>query len=144
MLQPTPYGEKILNMYDRALPYFNTLTIPFADFQGASAVTNPITMDECSDDLLIQEIGVNFSNRLVDFKVQDNLQYVWTQQDNFCPISVIAGFATQVMPILPLPIEYFIQANNQLTWQFRNAPTGMETSNRSLVCRGLRLKDRIK
>lgn len=137
------YGEKILDRYNKHLPYWNTITIPFASFQAASAITNTIVMDECTDDLLILDVGVNFSNRLVNFLVKDNTQYAWSQEDRFTPISTIAGFATQVMPVLPLPIEFFLPKNNKLQWQFQNSASSPTTTDQLLTIRGLRLKDPI-
>lgn len=138
------YGQRVLDQYNKHLPYWNTITIPFATFSTAFAITNTIVMDECTDDLLLLDVGVNFTNRFVDFLIKDNTQYAWCQNDQFTPIGTIAGFVSQVMPVLPLPMEFFLPANNKLLWQFRNSPTSPTTTDQQLTVRGLRLKDRIK
>ena len=138
------YGEEVLRRYRVRLPYWNTITIPFASFTGASAITNTIVMDECTDDLLILDVAVNFSNSGVDFLIKDNTQYAWNQNDAFAPIGTIAGFTNQVMPVLPLPIEFFLPMNNKLLWQFRNAPLSPTATDQKLTVRGVRLKNPIE
>lgn len=138
------YGEEVLKKYRKRLPYWNTITIPFATYSAASAITNTIVMDECTDDLLILDVGVNFINRFVDFLIKDNTQYAWCQNDQFTPIGTIAGFVSQVMPVLPLPIEFFLPKNNKLQWQFRNSASSPTTTDQQLTVRGIRLKDPIE
>lgn len=143
MYQLTEYGKHIVAQYTRQMPYLLTVTIPFATYQSASAQTNQFTSDEATDDVLITEIGVNFLNALVRISIVDNSQYQWMQNNTFAPIHTIAGAATQVSPILPIPIEYFLPKNNRFTFQFINASSSPETVDRYLTMRGIRLKDRI-
>jgi hypothetical protein len=144
MYQLTDYGKSQVAKYSHHHPYWSGLTVPWATFPAANAITNLIPGDDCSDDVLITELGVDFLNALCKIKILDNTQYSWMQQENFVSIHTVAGAATQVMPILPLPIEYFIPANSKLYFQFQNAATSPATTNGFLTFRGLRLKDKIK
>lgn len=144
MHQLTEYGRSVVAKYGKQHPYWSGITVPWASYQSASAITNLIPGDECSDDVLILEMGVDFLNALCKIKILDNTQYSWMQQENFVSIHTVCGAATQVMPILPLPIEYFIPNNSKLYFQFQNAATGPQTTNGFLTFRGLRLKDRLK
>lgn len=147
MYQLTPYGQYIVSQYERAVPWFTTITIPFASFQSANARTGDIPTDECVDPVLILEMGVDFLNALVKVTIKDNHQYSWMQtgqNSTLAPIHTVAGAATQVSPILPIPIEYFLSGKNKLFFDFQNASTSPETANRFLTCRGLRLKNLLK
>lgn len=141
MYQLTDYGKYIVSQYEKAVPWFTTITIPFATFPNANDNTPEIPTDECVDPVLILEVGVDFLNALVKIQVTDNNQYNWMQNSVPAPIHTIAGAATQVSPILPIPIEYFLSGKNKLFCQFRNASTSPETANRFLTFRGLRLKN---
>lgn len=143
MYQLTPYGEHICAQYRGRVPWAATITIPFSSFSSAGARTNLVPTDECTDDVLVLEIGVNFLNALVRVNITDNNQYNWTQNNVFAPIHTFAGAATQVMPILPIPIEYFFRKNSRLFFEFINAATSPETVDRFLTVRGIRLTDKI-
>jgi hypothetical protein len=142
MYQLTDYGKGIVAKYGRQMPWIGTITIPFATISSASQKTSEIPTDECTDDVLILEMGVNFLNALVRLIITDNSQYQWMQNNVFAPIHTIAGAATQVMPILPIPIEYFLPKNNRLFFTFQNASASPETVDRFLTVRGIRLRDR--
>lgn len=144
MYQLTDYGKYIVSQYERAVPWLTTITIPFATYSSANQDTPSIPSDECVDPVLITEIGVDFLNALVKLTITDNNQYQWMQNNQLTPVHTIAGAATQVSPILPIPIEYFLSGKNKLFFQFRNASTSPETVNRFLTVRGLRLKSPIQ
>lgn len=141
MYQLTEYGQYIVRQYEKAVPWFTTITIPFATISTANAFTADIPTDECIDPVLILEMGVDFLNALVKVVITDNHQYQWMQNAVPAPIHTIAGAATQVSPMLPIPIEYFLSGKNKLFFRFRNASTSPETADRFLTARGLRLKN---
>lgn len=140
MFQLTPYGQQIVSQYQGVVPEILTVTIPFSQYQSANATTNTLSSDEVTDDILVLEFGVDFLNALVKMLIQDNTGYFWNENQQFAPVHALAGAATQVMPIIPIPIEYFLPANSRLKFQFKNASSSPETVDRFLTIRCLRLK----
>ena len=138
------YAQEIFDKYRGLLPFWNTITIPFASFTAASAITNTIVMDEVTDDVMILGFTVDFSATRIEFLVKDNTQYAWCLNDVFTPLAAIAGFSTQVMPVLPMAIEFFLPRNNKIQWQFRNDETSPLTTDQQLTAVGIRLKDPIQ
>ena len=136
----TSYGRSVLERYRHCAPWFSTIIIPFDTFSTANQQLPPLIMDECTDDLLLVECTLNFQNDATVL-VQDNDQYVWCQSNRPAMLAAVAGTTNQVAALRPLPIEYFLRANNKLLWTFRNGPTP-QTVDRMLTIRGFRLKDK--
>ena len=136
------HGEEVIDAYGSVSPWFQTITIPFATFSAANAITNEIPTELCSDDVLVTEIYVNFFNAAIRVSVQDSEQNEWSQRDQFFSIHLIAGSRDQTEPNMRLPIEYALPANSRLLWKFQNAATSPITTNQTLTLRGVRLKER--
>jgi len=141
MFELSDYGKRIVAGYKYVVPELLTIAIPFTGVASQTLATIPT--DLCTDDVLITEISVDFLNALVQVIVKDNTNYTWNENDTPCPIHAIAGAATQVMPVLRLPVEYLLWNNSRLQFTFTNAASSPESVTRYLTCRGLRLKDKL-
>jgi hypothetical protein len=125
------FTEKILACYGNWLELPDSIPIGFTGV--ASQVPAPINSNEVDTDSLIFAFGVNFdSPNDVLIRIRSiSPQYEWmantqqTPQDT--PLTAIAGNSTQVMPLLPLVMPFFLKANGKLEMKFTNSATSPVT-----------------
>jgi Na+/H+ antiporter NhaD/arsenite permease-like protein len=113
--------------------YRNWLELPDSvpiGFTGvASEIPAPVVSNEVDTDSLIFGFSINITttqanDALIRIK-SISPQYNWmanvqaTQQDT--PIGAICGLSSQVMPVLPLVMPFFLQANGKLEMRFTNS-----------------------
>ena len=121
---------KILSKYENHLELIDSVPIGFTGV--ASEVPAPVYSSEVDADSLIFAFGVNFTATGVLVRIRSiSPQYEWmannqnAQQDT--PIGAIAGITSQVMPVLPLVMPFFLKANGKLEMRFTNDPSSPVT-----------------
>lgn len=139
------YIQRILNRYKTRLPLIDTIPIGFDGV--ASRKPAPVFTSQVSADVLLIEAFVDFTASDVLIRVQSRSpQYQWmannTASPQDTPIGAFAGISTQVLPVLPFPIPFFLNANGQLQMQFTNSATAPVTGG-TITIRGLKLLDPV-
>lgn len=124
-MELTDKAKEILAQYARHVPFYLTVDCGFAAVPGE--VKRDRKTPASSDPVLILGAVVSFNNAQAQVKVTDN-GYNW--MDEPCPIHALAGAASQVSPVLPLPEVYLLKPNQQLTLDFTNGTTSPETGGK--------------
>lgn len=130
------YVKNILSKYKQFLPL--QLTTPIG-FDGATASQRlTVFTPQIDADALLFGANVDFSNAFVTLRITDTATgYVWNPV-NFTPIVAIAGIQTQVSPILPLIVPFFLSRQSKLQMDFVNSPSTL-TANGNITWVGLKL-----
>lgn len=139
------YVKRILDRYRTHLELIDSIPINFtgtANEKPAPCFTNSV-----DSDVLYFGGAVNFTNGNVLCRIRSQSpQYEWmtnntgTPQDT--PVGAVFGLSTQNMPILPLIMPFFVNANGRLQMQFTNAATSAVTGG-IVTWRALKLVDPI-
>lgn len=119
----------ILKKYENHLELIDSIPVGFTGV--ASQVQAPIYSNEVDADSLVFAMGVDWAaptssaaNVLVRIR-SISPQYEWMANNQaipqLTPISAVAGFADQVMPVLPLVMPFFLKANGRMEFRFTNA-----------------------
>lgn len=139
------YVQQILDCYRTHLELIDSVPIGFTG--TASERPAPVYTSEVSADVLLFGANVDFTNANVLIRIQSRSpQYQWMTNNNQTPqdtpIGAVAGVSAQVLPVLPLIMPFFIQANGQLQMNFTNS-SASATTNGIITWRGLKLVDPI-
>lgn len=139
------YIERILDRYRTHQELIDSIPINFTG--TANEKPAPITTNSVNEDVLYFAGNVNFTNQNVLVRIKSKSpQYEWmannqaTPQDT--PVGAVFGLSTQVLPVLPLIMPFFVKANGLLQMQFTNAATSAVTGG-IVTWRALRLSDPI-
>lgn len=125
------FTNRILRCYGNWLELPDSVPIGYTGV--ASERPAPVNSNEVDTDSLIFGFNVNFvapAGCLIRIR-SISPQYEWmanTQavpQDT--PLQAIAGVSTQVMPVLPLVMPFFLKANGKLEMRFTNDGTSPVT-----------------
>ena len=124
------YTLKILSKYENHLELIDSIPIGFTGV--ASQVVAPVYSNEVDADSLIFAFGVDFDNSGVLVRIRSiSPQYEWMANNQatpqLTPIGAIAGNSSQVMPVLPLVMPFFLKANGRLEFRFTNAASSPVT-----------------
>lgn len=140
-----PFTIQILNKYRNWLELPDSVPIGFTGV--ASEKPASVYSNEVDADSLIFGFNVDFTSTQVQIWIRSiSPQYEWmannqaTQQ--YTPIGAIAGITSQVMPVLPLVMPFFLKANGKLEMRFQNAATSPVTGG-IITLRRLKLVDPI-
>lgn len=122
MYQFDPATQRIIDMYEEALPIYDSVPIGFS---GTASERLSVYSNEISADTLWFAFGVDFEETDVLIRVSARSpQYDWMANDDATPqdtpIGAFAGNTTQVLPMLPLIKPFFLYANGKLQYQFTN------------------------
>jgi hypothetical protein len=140
-----PITQRILDRYHTHLELIDTVPIGFtgvANEKPANVYSNEVDADS-----LLFAFNVDFTNTAVQVWIRSlSPQYDWMAnvQANpaFTPIGAIAGISSQVMPVLPLVMPFFLKANGKLEFRFINAATSPITGG-NVTLRRLKLVNPI-
>jgi hypothetical protein len=129
--------QELLTQYKEKFPIFLEVDI---GFDGATASQRVEVSTQTVDyDVVIIGAHVNFSNSNVRIRVTDtSLGYVFNNQ--FMPITAIAGVTTQVMPVLQLPAPWLLQRQSKLQMEFINSAASLTDANGRIVWTGIRVR----
>ena len=132
MYQHDKQTQAIIDMYEEALPDYDTVPI---GFNGVASERLSVYSNSISTDILIMSFGVDFDlTTITDTLVRISArspQYDWmsnnqsTPQDT--PVGAVAGCSQQVLPMLPIVKPFFLYANGKLQYQFTNSATAAIT-----------------
>jgi len=122
-----PFTIRILERYGNWLELVDSVPIGFTGVAGE--VPAPVVSNEVDSDSLIFGFSINITvaqaaDSLIRIK-SISPQYNWmantqaSPQDT--PIGAICGLSSQVMPILPLVMPFFLLANGKLEMRFTNS-----------------------
>lgn len=124
------FTRAILRRYNTHLELIDSFAIGFTGV--ADEKPAPVFTSEVNADTLYFAASVNFENADALVRIKSvSPQYEWmanndpSPQDT--PISAIAGFSTQALPVLPLIMPFFVKANGRLQHQFTNSTSGPTT-----------------
>jgi hypothetical protein len=124
------YNRFILSKYRTHLELIDTVPIGFAGV--ANERPAPVFTNETSEDALYVAAGVTFNAPGVLVRIRSiSPQYEWMADDSVTPqdtpVNAIAGASTQVMPLIPLVVGFFIQKQGRLQMQLTNDAAGSIT-----------------
>lgn len=122
--------QQILDQYEDWLEMIDSVPIGFTGV--ASERPSPVYTSEISADTLWFAFNVDFDETDVLVRVSSRSpQYQWMSNNNATPqdtpIGALAGFTSQVMPVLPLIQPFFLKAQGTLQFQFTNSATAAVT-----------------
>jgi|SRR5215470_5890915 len=145
----TKYVYQILDRYMTHLELIDTIPIGFTGV--ASERPAPVFTNQISEDVLYFAAAIDFLNPAVLIRIRSvSPQYEWMSNDDplpqDTPINAIAGFTSQVMPILPLVQPFFLKAQGRLQMSFTNSPANAVNApvvGGLLTWRALRLTNAI-
>lgn len=125
-----PFTLKILEKYGNWLELPDSVPIGFTGTVNERPA--PVYSNEVDADSLIFGFNVDFTSTAVQIWVRSiSPQYEWMANSQatpqFTPIGAIAGISSQVMPVLPLIMPFFLKANGKLEMRFINAPSSAVT-----------------
>ena len=131
--------QAIIDMYSETLPDIDTVAVGFS---GTVSERVTVYSHSISDDCLIFGFGVDFADTATDVLVRiasRSPQYDWMSNDDATPqdtpIGAVAGFSSQILPILPLVKPFFLYANGKLSFNFTNSPTSAVTGGNITIHR---------
>ena len=124
-----PFTVNILSKYQNWLELPDSVPIGFTGV--ASERPAAVYSNEVDADTLIFGFSVDFTAAAQVWIRSISPQYEWmanTQSvPQYTPIGAIAGVTTQVMPVLPLIMPFFLKPNGKLEMRFINAASGPVT-----------------
>lgn len=138
------YVDEILASYKRWQPIYLTTPIGFNGSTASERLT--VFTPQVDADCLLFSANVDFNNPNVLLRVTDTQSgYVWNVlQSNAgttaqgSPITALAGIQTQVTPLLPLPVPFFLSRQSKLQLDFQNSATSL-TTNGNITWAGVKL-----
>jgi len=126
MFYYNPFTIKILSQYENWLELVDSVPIGFtgvANERPAAVYSNEVDADS-----LIFGFNVDFTTTGVLCWFRSiSPQYEWMannqQTPQFTPVGAVAGTISQVMPVQPLVMPFFLKANGKLEMRFVNSAT---------------------
>jgi len=139
------YVKGILSKYSQFLPLELTTLIGFDGATASQRVTcfTPVV----DSDAILFGAHTNFSNSAVTVRITDSGSgFSWNILQSTpgttlagTPITAIAGVQTEVMPVLPLIVPYFLNRQSRLQMDFTNSAAALAASTSSITWRALKL-----
>ena len=125
-----PFTLRIMEKYGNWLELPDSVPIGFTGV--ASERPAAVYSNEVDADSLIFGFNVDFTSTGVQAWFRSiSPQYEWMANSEatpqYTPISALAGISSQVMPVLPLIMPFFLKANGKLEMKFVNAATSPVT-----------------
>lgn len=138
------YVNRILSHYQEFMPLEDTIPIGFTGV--ASQRVAPVFSNEIAEDSLIFAAGVDFTtSQATEARVRiSSVSPVYDWMANIdelpqdTPVGTLAGVIGTAMPVIALPMPFFIQRQGKVRLQFTNAIAAPITGG-NWTFRGLRL-----
>ncbi len=123
------YNKYVLGILDRYLTHTELIDSQPVAFTSTANEKAPLVFTtETNADTLYFGAAINIENPDVLVRIKSiSPSYEWMSNNNASPqdtpIGALFGTSTQVLPVLPLVMPFFVQANGRLQMQFTNSPS---------------------
>lgn len=129
--------QRLLDQYNEHLPIFLEKDIPFTS--TASELVN-ISFDSVDYDVILVGADVNFANSNVLCRASDTAKQYYFNQ-NYMPITALAGQSSQVTPVLYLPAPYKLDRQSRMQLELQNSAGSPSASTAKFTWHGIRVRN---